>query len=419
MKAFSFVGMFLGLVMLSILQTARGEVIRPPITLSASERQKLARLVQRDPEAQAVWAGVKKDADAFLDAAPKPLDVIHYEGLLDTDPERIRTEESLQDLDKISVLGYAHAATGHARYRDKAKQFILAWVSTFQPTGNAINENKLEPVWITYDLLRADFGAGERARVEDWVRRIAAREIEAGKDQAQPGVPKDNWHAKRLKIVGQIGFVLNDRRFIDYALDGFKQYVADGLRPDGSSVDLEKRDALSYHTGALKSLLPLAQMAMRRGITLDGKTLYDYKAPSGASLRRSVEFVVPYVTGAKTRAEWRKTTSGLDRRRAEAGIAFYKPGKPYDPQNALEALEMAAFFDPKMVRLVSLLTKSAAVRSPSWLTLVNTVTRPRPGGRHEDDTAHNHPGAGRRLRPNGSGSAGPGSGGRNRSAGVR
>jgi type II secretory pathway pseudopilin PulG len=351
-----------------------GEVeIRHTMLLGKTQRDRLAALANSDPEAQSLWKSVKAEADALLDDTPSPVGEIFYQGIVDTEPKRVQTVKHLEDMDKLAVLQEAYAISDDAAYRDKARDYVLAWTKTFYPNGNTINENKLEPVINAYALLRDTFAAAEKTTIEAWLRRMATKEMETNGWKDRKDSP-DNWDSKQYKLVGAIGFILNDRKFIDYAISSYKRYIAEGLFPDGSSHDLKKRDALSYHISGLKSLLVLAMMAEQHGVTIEGG-FYDYTAPNGASMRKSVEYVVPFATGVMQREEWKNTTVGLDRERAAAGIDYYKPGKPFDPKSAVELLELASYYDPGLVRLVSILRDTTAVRYPTRLTLLTSVMR--------------------------------------------
>ncbi len=77
--------------------------------------------------------------------------------------------------------------------------------------------------------------------------------------------------------------------------------------------------------------------------------------------------------GEKTREEWVNTRVDLDRRRAAAGLEAYRPGRLYDPQNALTLMEEASFFDESLLPVVRHLSPSGAQRFPSWQTLVNAA----------------------------------------------
>lgn len=347
--------------------------IRQVVPVSPVQRLNIQKLPATDP----ALALLRRDADALLDAKPLPLGQIFYQGLLDTDPRRVETYKSLADMDRLAALSEAYAATGDGRYAAKAREFVLAWVKAYYPNGNSINENKLEPVFLAYDLLRDTFSAEEKESVENWIRRIARKQIETNgwRDREHSKKALDNWDSKRIKLVGVAGWVLGEQEWIDYGIQGFKDYVALGLFPDGTSTDLKTRDALSYHVSGLRPLLVMAMWADLKNPG-EGRKLFDYVAPNGASLRKSVEYVVPFATGEKIREEWKNTTVGLDRERAAAGLAYYQPGKHFDPLSSLEMFEMASLFDPKFVPVVR--DVNAKKGSPgSWLSVLalNSATQ--------------------------------------------
>lgn len=341
--------------------------IRTALALSAPQRARLAQIVQTDDGARALWQEIKAQADGVAAATPDPLKVINYEGRINTDKARIETVQHLQDMDKLAVLGYAYAATSgdeQQRYGKAARDFVLAWSQTFQPTGNPINENKLEPVWQTYAMLREGtlFSVEQKASVESWLRDLGEAELRYAR--ANPHTTHNNWHAKRLKMMAQLGAILNEPKFTDYALDEVKSYVAKSLRGDGTSLDLEERDALSYHVAGLVPFLVLARAAGDKG-----RELYFYEAPGGASLQKSVNFAVPYAKGEKEYPQWRNTKAAIDHERAKAGIPEYQPGTLYDPRegSTLEMFELASSFEPELLPLVYELSDVPKdTRYPTW-----------------------------------------------------
>ena len=65
----------------------------------------------------------------------------------------------------------------------------------------------------------------------------------------------------------------------------------------------------------------------------------------------------------------------LDRRRAEAGLEKYRKGRRYDPQDAMNLMELAAFFDPELMAVVRHLDEGDADRFPTWQTLLNAAVQ--------------------------------------------
>lgn len=321
------------LVMLPLLLTAQTTDI---VILNQKETQRLRRLIRQDERVKAHHEIFVERAEQHLRDQPRPLGVIYYEGLLDNDPRRVDTQKSLDDVDKVVDLIYTHYGRSRKAYARKAKQFVLAWAITYQPTGNTINENKFTPLFWAYYLFRDQFSGSERERVEQWMRAIAQAQM------ARPTTPNNNWMAKRHKIIATAGCILNDEELIDFAINGFKEYINTAYYADGTSNDLKKRDALHYHLSGLK---PAIGTFINCTPFHPGFDLFDYLAPSGASIRQSVAYAIPYVSGEKERREWTNSQVELDKRRAAAGLAKYQPGMLFDPEKGIPAFEWAGYFE--------------------------------------------------------------------------
>lgn len=325
----------------------------------AAQRDKLQVLVRDQARVGPMWETVRRQADDVLNDAPQPLRHIVYEGRLDTDPQRVATVRSLRDMGKLDLLTQADAVTGDARYAEKQREFVLAWATTYEPTGNPINENKLIPVLVSYALQRDAFASADRPRVDAWVRALAAAGIESAR--ARPDSTGNNWHPKRLELVAAAAWILGEDHFTRYAVEGAQSYVASSLRPDGSSFDFEHRDALSYHMGGVAPLLRLAALLKPSGFDL-----YHYEAPNGAGVKKSVAFVAPYARAEKTHGEFARTKGKLDQERAAAGLEHYRPGRLFDPKSSLQFFEMATAFEPGYGALVARLAGAPGEQHPTW-----------------------------------------------------
>ena len=339
------------------------------IPLSTCQREKLARLVQSDADAAGLFKKLKRQADASLNDAPHPFRQIATAGRLASDAAKVESGAALTDMKKLEAFAFVYAVTTNGAYAATAKGIILSWAKTYQPTGSPIDETKLEPLFVAYGLVRQGFAVEERKLVEDWLRLIAGREL--GSVRPDSMTASNNWQSHRLKIVGLIGFLLEDRSLIDRAMSGFKKQIEDNLRPDGSSLDFHERDALRYHCYDLEPLLTLAIAARQYGIEC-----YDYQSPSGASLRKAVSFLVPYCQGTHTHAEWVNSKAAFDRKRAQAGEAKFEIGARFNPLDGLRVLELACFFDRGLMPLVSKLARRTVTSYPTWQCLLNEARRP-------------------------------------------
>ncbi|QNH14791.1 alginate lyase family protein [Xanthomonas sp. SI] len=285
-------------------------------------------------------------ADAALQDTAHPIAALNTAGRLKGDPVKASTEASLGDMRKIQALAVAYALTGEERYATKAGDYLGRWAAMNQPTGQPIDETGLEPAIFAYRIVRKELPAGTRHDVDDWMRRIARAEI-ASRDIKRK-TATNNWHSHRLKTVGLIGIALDDDALIAYARDGFKQQIGDNLRPDGQSIDFIERDALSYHVYDLRPLVTLALAFSERG-----DDLYQWQARNGASLAHSVQWLLPYLRGDKTHAEFVGSDVAFDKARSRNGEAGHVVGSVYAPRDALPLLSLTAAYDAESARLAT------------------------------------------------------------------
>lgn len=331
------------------------------VVLSPEEMTRLRVVIGENTHARSLYDSIVGLSGRHATKAAAPLEVIHYEGLLNTDPRRIETMKSLSDIDKVVNLIYSYYGDPQPDFAERAVKFVLAWAQTYRPNGNTINENKLVPLFWTYYLFRNRFTVEQSKLVEDWMTSVAHGQM------SRPTTPMNNWEAKRLKIIGVVGCILNDPKLKHFSIRGFKNYIDTAYFADGTSNDLRERDALSYHISGLTPCIALFATCTQFDKDFD---LFNYESPSGASIMKAVEYTRPYATGEKTRKEWLNTKVELDRRRAAAGIAEYQPGIPFDRDKAIPMLEWACYFDPFWCELIS--SNGGEAYTATWVGMLNS-----------------------------------------------
>jgi hypothetical protein len=301
-------------------------------------------------------------ANQHLQDKPRPLKQLFYEGLLDTNPIRIDTRKSLEDIDKMVTLIYASYGSLQTSYPLKAKGIVIAWANTYQPNGNTINENKLVPLFWGYYLFKDQFSGKEKKTVEDWMIRIAKGQM------ARPHTPNNNWEAKRHKIIGTVSCILGNEEMKDFSIKGFKEYINTAYYADGTSNDLKERDALHYH---ISGLLPTIAFFVNCAPFDPAFELYNYTSPGGSSIKKSVEFTLPYVRGEMKRREWINSKVALDKKRAAAGLAEYQPGMLFDPQDAIPMFEWACHYNREWYILLGQ-GEAENNYTSTWIGLLNS-----------------------------------------------
>lgn len=360
------VGLFF-IVFVIHVQAQIGELEIPlVIPLKPVQIEKLREVASTYSEAKMFADLVTQEAQPFLGTKPNPIKAIHYEGFVHTDPQRIESVTHLQDMARVSCLLKYWMISGDLRAEETLKQYILAWIQTYQLTGNDVNENKLYPLLVAYYTIRDSFLAEDCLVVERWIQNLGALHEDSVKNSNH----LTNRYSKHLRLLAIAGMILGKQDWVVASYEGIKRFISNSLYEDGSSLDFRRRDTLTYHAS---SLIPLIELAFLLG--KQGNALYTWSSIKGGSLKKSVDFVVPYAMGEKTRQEWVHSEVALDHRRAEEGIEEYRIGRYYEPASALALMELAVFFDPSLMRVVHHLTHNKAELYPTWQTLINEVAR--------------------------------------------
>jgi hypothetical protein len=313
---------------------------------------------------------LQRIANAALEEDPNPMDTIRTEGLLQGDPRKTATWDALRDMHKMYALALTWRVTRRRDYLDKTSTYLIAWADSNRSRGDPIDDTNLDPAIEAFDLVKDQLVPAEVRRISRWLRQAADAEIHAGWNRPERATAHNNWNSHRLKIIGEIGFAIGDKALQDYAVKGIQEQIGHNLQPDGRSEDFISRDALHYHVYDLDPLLKLA-IVLKKATGVD---YYHYTAPSGSSLAKSVEWLLPFVDGRQTHAEFVNSTVDFDRRRAQNGEAGYKAGTLFDPRTGLQTLLLAAWFDPQLLATARTLAGTGD-GYPGWQAVINELSR--------------------------------------------
>lgn len=338
------------------------------VSLDKAEIGKLKKLCATEASAKARFTELQKAADAALADTPNPIDTIHTEGRLQGDPKKAASWESFKDMRKMYALALIYRTSGDKKYLSKAVEFLAAWSQKNVPNGDPIDDTNLDPAVEAYDLIKADIDAENNKLITAWLAQTAQMEINKMKVGRETSY--NNWHSHRLKEVGEIGFAINNKKYIDFAVDGIKTQIGKNLLPDGSSIDFKLRDALHYHTYDLEPLTKLAIIIKRA----TGVDYYNYESPEQTSIKKSTDWLVPFVSGVKTHGEFVNSTVAFDKKRAANGEKGYIAGTLFEPRNGIGALLLAEYFFPDAINLIQKV-KGTQENYPDWQLVLNKVKR--------------------------------------------
>jgi hypothetical protein len=201
--------------------------------------------------------------------------------------------------------------------------------------------------------------------IDGWLRTIADREMLVRYNDERD---INNWNSHRINIIGQIGFLIGDNKYVDYSTEEYKKQIQNNLYPDGSSLDFELRDALHYHSYNIWPLLNLAKTAQLNGIDL-----YNYQAPSGASLPKSLHYLYPYFSGQLTHKEFVNSKVEWDTKSGSKKLTAAE-AKNWIPSKDLYILELAYFFEDDPLPIIQTI-RNNKVEFPSFETMLARTQR--------------------------------------------
>lgn len=344
------------------------------VSLDSAELTKLKSLVKKDTDAKVHWEMLLKDADVALIATPDPADTILTEGILQGDPRKTKTWQSLADMQKVYTLALAYKITGEQKYLTKTSEFLLAWAKRNQPQGNPINDTNLDRIIFAYDLVKDDLTTDVSLVTSAWLMKVGLQEIRSFNNALNRGslTYMNNWNSHRIKAVAEVAWAINNDSLKNWSINAYKNQIAKNLYPDGSSYDFHERDAMHYHVYDVDPLMVAATIMNRdKRLTFNA---YSYKTETGSSLKVSLNWLLPFYTGEKIHAEWVNSKSAFDKKRAANGEKGYIAGTLFKPEEARTSIALASYWDKEMLIIYQ---KEAKTKSkyPTWQFVLNEVKR--------------------------------------------
>ncbi len=339
-------------------------------SLSKDEFAKLKSLINTDASAKASYQNFRDAAAKAMNEQPNPIEEITSEGLLAGNPAKVKSLKAVEDADKVYALALVYKVEGDKKYLEKAGEYLSAWAKVNKSNGDPIDETKLEALYSAYDMIRDDVSGDVRKATDKWLNSIADGEINSEHAKGTKGTAINNWNSHRIKIIAMISYAVHNTSNYKIITHELEKQVAINLYADGSGYDFKERDALHYHIYTLEPLLSAITVVYRA----TGKDYFNYEAPAGASIKKSVDFLVPFVTGEKTHGEFANSNVGFDKARAKNGEAGYQAGAKFKPETGVYCLEQASYFSNKYMAAVQAVM--ADKYNSDWQVILNKVRQP-------------------------------------------
>ncbi|RZF30985.1 alginate lyase [Paraburkholderia sp. UYCP14C] len=309
-----------------------------------------------DPGVKALVANVQ----AHLNEPPHALAKLHTEGTLPHEGIYDQSVEAEKDLDLLRDAALAWRATSDDRFLKLVDRLLYAWVTTYQPSFNPIDETHFEGLILAYDMTASALPVKTRNAAMAFLTKFANGYIAQIDAQPRPltGTFRNNWQSHRIKLIAMAAFTLDNRKMINAAQRLFVEHIGDNIAPDGSTVDFGERDALHYVTYDLQPLVTAALAARRHN-----RNWLQEKGANGATLLAALNWLVPFATGSRTHEEFVHSNVAFDAKRREAGLPGYSG--QWDPKSATELFHLAARLDGRFTPVALQL----APTPPAWLAV--------------------------------------------------
>jgi hypothetical protein len=264
-------------------------------------------------EEKTVLYAVEKRAKRFLSEPAHPVEILASAGKIDpNDLQLMATRQALQDADRAAILALAFKLSQEPRYFNKARELLLTWATVNQPTGNPIDETRLEGMIWAYDLIADALTPEDKHNIEQWLERLRAKKIAW---QGGPNTQDNNHRTHQLKMLLLLDKVLGQTTAWHSDLDNASRHCSINLNAQtGSSLDYQQRNALYYHNYDLQAWLEISLLS----------------GCCQAALTPAFNLLVEHLRNHQTGKEFEGSSATIDGLRSQNGFSYAKVGGSFD-----------------------------------------------------------------------------------------
>jgi hypothetical protein len=266
---------------------------------------------QQELENLQIWA------EKSLREPPHPLAILASAGKIKADDANLLSSRTaFQDADRAAVLALAFTLNHKSDYLNKSREILLAWSNTSHPTGNPIDETRLEGMVWAYDLISCDLSSSDKSQISQWLENIRNKKIAW---QFGPFTSSNNHRIHQLKMLLLLDKVLGHTTAWQADLETAKKYSEININPNtGESIDYRERNALHYHNYDLQAWLEI--------------TLISHCCMG--PVIQSFNFLSDRILSHNIGGEFEHSTAKIDQLRDEGGFLYAKKGSTFDVHEA-------------------------------------------------------------------------------------
>ena len=284
----------------------------------ASPEAWTARMSTLRPETR---ARMIREADEALSRPPRPVVTLASAGSDDlSDPRVAATRAAFEDADDAVILAMAWQISGKAAYRAAAVRRLDAWATTCVPTGNPVDETRLDGLVHAWMLVKDTLAPAEEAVIRGWLEELRTQKRAW---RFGPRTASNNHRTHQLKMLLLLDRALDDDVAFEADRAQAEAHAARNLDAQtGESVDLLERRALYYHAYDLDAWL---EIELVTGCCT---------APVTAAYR----LLERRLRLGETGGEFVGSEVPLDAARSRSGYGYGSAGSTFDPERAEHAI---------------------------------------------------------------------------------
>ena len=287
---------------------------------------------------------------------PNARSSLKTEGLLPSDHKFIDSVKAQYDLKIMlnSAKIWKSNVGGDVGF-EIANKYLMSWVHEYKPDFNPINETAFDQLFMTYIIIKPRISNKNRVIIENYLSSWGSGYVIRIKKAQKNGIWVNNWQSYRVKIVTYIAIATENSDLLKEAKRLFKEQVRNNINSDGVTLDYKERDAIHYVVADLFPLMQTANLAKN----YYKEDWYSWSADNGASLKKAMLWLKPYITGDKKKNEFIKSKVAFDKERAIAGVKGFTG--QFDPKVATSLIWLTTLVDPSYLNLAKILADN-----PPW-----------------------------------------------------
>lgn len=231
---------------------------------------------------------------------------------------------------------------GNFQFLESLKKNVLEYVRIFQIGDKKIYDyTHVSFVFEAYPIL-SRFYPSLNKQLKDFIIKVCDYVISDFEKVDKNHVDvMNNFQSHRLKVVSTGGLVLKSKKYLDWSEKEIKNFIEVNLRFDGTSLDFELRDSITYVTYTLEPLVETCINLWKSNRMI----YYFYIHPTTkCSIMKSVRWLIPYIKGEKKNIMFINSVYASDKNKKEYGLVW-------DKSNALNLINSCINFDRTLIGL--------------------------------------------------------------------